>query len=63
LLDVIAEQIDESDMEKHRLNHLILAEHGIIEEPKQIGDAGEELPKPKSSYLVALTVRPTVLSG
>ena len=47
-------------MEKERPNHLILAEHGIVEEPKQRGDAGGGLPKHKKSHLEALTERPTV---
>ena len=50
-------------MEKERPNHLILAEHGIVKEPKQRGDAGGGLPKHKNSHLEALTETPTVDSA
>ena len=60
MLDIIAEQVDKSDVEKERPNHLILAEHSIVEEPKQRGDAGGGLPKHKNSHLEALTERHTV---
>ena len=59
-LDVIAEQVDKSDMEKERPNHLLPAEHGIVEEPKQRGDAGRGRPRHKNSHLEALTERPTL---
>ena len=44
-----------SDVEKDRPNHLIFAEHSIIEELKQRGAAGGGLPKHKNSHLAALT--------
>ena len=44
------EQVDESDVEKESPNHLILAEHGIVEEPKQTGDAGGRIPKYKLTF-------------
>ena len=62
-LDVIAEQVDESDVEKERPINLILAERIMVEEPKKRVDAGGGLQKHKNSHLEALTERPNLDSA
>ena len=48
MLDIIAEQVVKSDMEKDRPNNLIFAEDIIVEELKQGGNAGGGFPKQKT---------------